>query len=118
VDLSKIQEMLAKFEQERGWDKFPASQVFAHLIEELGEVARHITVEEGYKVVGLGHEAPKKQELAREFAQVVSLLFQLANHYEIDLEKSIFSELKVMKDRFPAKAWSEYMEGRQKTKGS
>jgi NTP pyrophosphatase (non-canonical NTP hydrolase) len=83
LDLSKIQEMLGKFEQERGWDRFPASQVFAHLVEELGEVARHITVEEGYKVVGLGHEAPKKEDLSREFAQVISLLFQLANPKEI-----------------------------------
>ena len=115
MDLSKIQEMLANFEHERGWDRFPASQVFAHLIEELGEVSRHITIEEGYKVVGLGHEAPKKEELSREFAQVLSLLFQLANHYGIDLEESIFSELRVMTDRFPAKEWAKYMENHRST---
>lgn len=109
MELSDLQNTFARFEEERGWDKFPASQVFAHLIEELGEVSRHITVEEGYKAVGLGHEAPKKEELSREFAQVMSLLFQLANHFRIDIEKSVQAELKVMKERFPAKEWASYM---------
>ena len=47
MDLKQIQKLKFDFEKARGWDKFPASQVFTHLIEELGEISRHITVEEG-----------------------------------------------------------------------
>ena len=109
MDLHKIQKMNADFGKERGWHKFPASQVFTHLIEELGEISRHITIQEGYKAIGLGHDAPKKNELEREFAQVFSLFLQLANHFEINLEDVTITELKTMADRFPADEWIRYM---------
>ncbi len=112
MHLKEIQAKLDKFDKERGWDKFPASLVFAHLIEELGEISRHITVKEGYKVVGLGHEAPNKEELSREFAQSFNLFTQIANLFEIDLESAILSELEIMKDRFPVEEWSKHMNER------
>lgn len=112
MQLREIQEKLDKFDKERGWEKFPASLVFTHLIEELGEISRYITIEEGYKVIGLGHEAPAKNELHREFAQVFNLFAQLANHFNIDLEKSVLSELEIMEQRFSAKDWSSHMQNR------
>lgn len=112
MHLKEIQSKIENFEKARSWDKFPASLVFAHLIEELGEISRHITVEEGYKAIGLGHEAPDRTELHREFAQVFNLFTQLANHYQIDLETSVLSELQIMEKRFSTKEWSEYMKDR------
>ncbi|UCE09648.1 MAG: hypothetical protein JSW61_11830 [Candidatus Thorarchaeota archaeon] len=109
MNLKLIQERSRQFEEARGWDKFPASQVFAHLIEELGEISRHITVKEGYKVIGLGHELPDDSSLPREFAQVFSLFIQLANHFGVDLEDSIISEMDRMNSRFPEKEWKDYM---------
>ncbi len=113
MDLSQIQKVIAEFERARGWDKFPASQVFTHLIEELGEISRHITVEEGYKAIGLGHKAPSKDDLPREFAQVFNLFMQLVNHFDVDLESSVISELEIMKQRFPAEEWLQYMNERE-----
>lgn len=112
MHLREVQEKLNSFEKARGWDRFPASLVFTHLIEELGEISRYITIEEGYKVIGLGHEAPKKNELYREFAQVFNLFTQLANHFEIDLEKSVLSELQIMEQRFSAEEWARHMKDR------
>ena len=109
MHLKEIQEKLDIFEKVRGWDKFPASLVFAHLIEELGEISRHITVKEGYKVVGLGHDAPKKGDLSREFAQALNLFIQIANSFGVDLEAAILSELEIMEDRFSAEEWSRHM---------
>ena len=63
-------------------------------------------------MVGLGHEAPNKDELHREFAQVFNLFTQLANHYNIDLESSVLSELEIMEERFPAEKWSRHMNER------
>ncbi|MGQ4871650.1 MAG: hypothetical protein ACP6IT_07420 [Candidatus Thorarchaeota archaeon] len=113
VDLRDLQTMLDEFERERGWNKFPASLVFAHLIEELGEISRYITVEEGYKIVGLGHKAPDKRSLSREFAQVFSLFVQLANHFQVDLEEAVLREIEIMRDRFPAEEWAKRMNDRQ-----
>jgi len=109
MHLKDIQQKLDKFEKNRGWDKFPASLVFAHLIEELGEISRHITVKEGYKVIGLGHEAPKKEELSREFAQSFNLFIQIANSFGVDLESAILSEIEIMEERFSAEEWSRHM---------
>ncbi|MFW9953149.1 MAG: hypothetical protein ACFFD3_01255 [Candidatus Thorarchaeota archaeon] len=112
MHLQDIQKMKADFEKARGWNKFPASQVFTHLIEELGEISRHITIEEGYKVVGIGHEAAKPDSLKREFAQSFSLFIQLANHFNIDLEQAVIDEVKIMSERFPAEEWRKYMQNR------
>ena len=112
MHLRDIQKLKTEFEKERGWEKFPASLVFTHLIEELGEISRHITVEEGYKATSLGHQPPDSSELSREFAQAFSLFVQLANHFEVDLENSVLSELEIMRKRFPAEAWLKYMDER------
>ena len=109
MHLRDIQEKIDKFDKDRGWEKFPASLVFAHLIEELGEISRHITVKEGYKVVGLGHDEPVHEELSREFAQAFNLFTQIANTFGIDLESAVLSELEIMDKRFSAKDWSRYM---------
>jgi NTP pyrophosphatase (non-canonical NTP hydrolase) len=113
MELKELQKKLREFELERGWDRFPASLIFAHLVEELGEISRHITVQEGYKIVGLGHEAPDPSQLPREFAQVFALFTQLASHFRVDLEASVLSELEIMAERFDAKKWSEHMENRE-----
>jgi NTP pyrophosphatase (non-canonical NTP hydrolase) len=112
MDLKDIQNLLRQFEEARGWNEFPASQVFAHLVEELGEVSRHITIEEGYKAIGLGHEPSKKSDISREFAQVFSLFIQLANHFDVDLESCVLAEIEYMKERFPEDKWQTYMQNR------
>jgi NTP pyrophosphatase (non-canonical NTP hydrolase) len=109
MHLREIQDKLDNFDKERGWDKFPASLVFTHLIEELGEISRHITVKEGYKIVGLGHKAPRNEELGREFAQAFNLFTQIANSFGIDLESAVLSELEIMAKRFSAEEWSRHM---------
>ncbi len=110
LDLREIQKMKHDFEKARGWDKFSPALVFSHLIEELGEIADYILIEEKYKVPGLGHDSPDMKNLAREFAQAFNLFVQLANHYNIDLEKAILDEMKIMEKRFPADKWRKIMD--------
>jgi len=109
MDLKKIQEKIDRFDKERGWEKFPASLVFSHIIEELGEISRYIQFEEGYKKKGIGHEYNVK-DLKREFAQVFALFTQLALHYGIDLEDAVREELEIMEKRFSKEEWKKYME--------
>ncbi len=100
MNLKEMQSAKKKFDKARGWDKFRASNVFVHLVEELGEIGRHIKIEKGYKK-NKGHtNKPERSELEREFAQAFMLFLQLANHYDIDLESAFSSELEIMEKRF------------------
>lgn len=109
MELRQIQEENRRFVEERRWEKFRASLVFAHLIEEIGEIGRLILFDEGYKVRGLGHRGNSRANLRREFAQVFILFLQLANHYRIDLEEVFESEMKIMRRRFVSAKWRKYL---------
>lgn len=100
MKMKEMQLVKKDFDKARGWDKFDASNVFVHLVEELGEIGRHVNIEEKYKE-NKGHmNIPANGELEREFAQALMLLIQLANHYDIDLESAFSSEFKIMEKRF------------------
>src|SRR3989338_7479886 len=100
MNLKEMQKTKKEFEKKRRWDRHRASNVFVHLVEEIGEIGRHINYEEGYKEKGKNSPDISRKELEREFAQTLMLLLQLANHYDIDLEKAFASELKIMEKRF------------------
>ena len=107
MHLSQIQELKRRFDKERHWHKFPASLVYVHLTEELGEIGRQILFEEGYKVKGLGHEL--EGDLGREFGQAFSLFLQLANQLGVDLEKEFLEEMPIMEKRFDKAKWRSYV---------
>ena len=106
MELKKIQLQFKEFVEKRGWLTFNSTQVFTHLIEELGEIGKHLLYQEKYKIKGLGHEGTKS-ELEREFAQVFNLLMQLAIMQNIDLENAWMKEFEIMKQRFPEKEWRQ-----------
>ena len=107
MHLRELQRNQEDFVRERGWEKFAASLVFVHLIEEIGEIGRHLLFEEGYKVSGLGHRRPRGLE--REFAQAFSLFLQLCSLSHVDLEVAVLKEAAVMARRFKARDWERYM---------
>lgn len=101
MKLNEMQKIKQDFDRDRNWDKLDASNVFVHLVEELGEIGRHINFEESYKKDKSGHSKNiNREELNREFAQVLMLFLQLANHYKIDLEMAFEKELQIMQKRF------------------
>ncbi len=109
LELSEIQKKQREFILKRRWDTFPASQVFTHLIEEFGEIGRHILFEEGYKKAGLGHKQAERGNLKREFAQVFTLFLQLVTYFDIDLEQAWKEEIARMETRFDAESWKKYL---------
>lgn len=110
MELIEIQKKQREFILERRWDRFRPSQIFAHLIEELGEIASHLLFNEGYKKEDLGHERAERENLKREFAQAFNLFLQLVIHFEIDLEQAWLEEIARMEIRFNAKCWQKYLE--------
>ncbi|MHA2169032.1 MAG: hypothetical protein ACXAB7_03875 [Candidatus Kariarchaeaceae archaeon] len=106
TDLRIIQQVQEKFIRERKWDRFASSQVFTHLIEELGEIASYLLYKEEYKVAGAGHKINEK-DLQIEFGQAFSLFMQLAILADVDLETAWEDEMKQMEDRFSTVIWRE-----------
>lgn len=84
--LSDIQLYLKQLCQERGWDKNNPLEIFLLFSEEIGELAKAIRNQ-----MKLYHEEGKiikETELEDEFADVFSYLLDLANQFDIDLEKA------------------------------
>ncbi|OLS28643.1 MAG: hypothetical protein HeimC2_05300 [Candidatus Heimdallarchaeota archaeon LC_2] len=112
MDLKQIQEIQVKTILDRKWDRFNATQVFSHLIEELGEIVSHFLYEEKYKVTGIGHKE-NKTNLNEEFGQAFNLFLQLAYLANVDLESAWREENEKMDTRFPKEEWQNLAESKK-----
>ncbi|MHA2248881.1 MAG: hypothetical protein ACXAD7_00900 [Candidatus Kariarchaeaceae archaeon] len=106
TDLKDIQRIQAEFIKSRKWDRFTGTQVFTHLIEELGEIASHLLYSEKYKIIGAGHEGIINS-LEMEFGQAFNLFLHLAILAGVDLNKAWNDELSLLEERFPSDVWSD-----------
>lgn len=70
--------------------------VFHHLIEEIGEVARHIHNEKN----NWRKENFDKEKLGEELADVLAQIIYLSRDYEIDLEQAFIRKVKKLRERF------------------
>lgn len=100
MELNEIINILKEFLEERNWLDYSSNDVFIHLIEELGEIGKHLIFASGYKTETQGHKKPNDKELSREFAQVFSLFLQLCIKNKIDIERAWLEEIEIMKKRF------------------
>jgi NTP pyrophosphatase (non-canonical NTP hydrolase) len=94
--LRDLQNYIDKVCKERGWTKDNYAEKFLLLTEEVGELAKAIR-----KTAGLYTEKarPKNIELEEEFADVLSYLLDLANYFQIDLEKAFREKERVNQTR-------------------
>lgn len=83
--LSDLQRYIDEVCKERGWTKDNYAEKFLLFTEEVGELAKAIR-----KRQGLYQEKARQKhlELEEEFADVLSYLLDLANYFQIDLEKA------------------------------
>jgi NTP pyrophosphatase (non-canonical NTP hydrolase) len=87
--LRDLQKHLAKTCQEKGWDKNSITEVFLLFTEEVGELAKAIRKETGFK----GERKPVNQDnLREEFADVLNYLLELANRFDVDLTEVYFEK--------------------------
>jgi NTP pyrophosphatase (non-canonical NTP hydrolase) len=94
--LKDLQIYLDEVCKERGWVRDTYAEKFLLFTEEVGELAKAIR-----KAVGLYQEKAKQKntELEEEFADVLSYLLDLANCFQIDLEKAFREKERVNETR-------------------
>jgi NTP pyrophosphatase (non-canonical NTP hydrolase) len=94
--LNDLQRYLALVCQERGWTKDSPSEKFVLFIEEVGELAKAMR-----KAAGLYEERTKQRDMSleEEFADVLSYLLDLANCFQVDLEKALRAKEQINQSR-------------------
>lgn len=89
ITLAQLQAHLDKTCKEKGWDKNSIPEVFLLLNEEIGELAKAIRKETGFK----GEKKPETRDnLIEEFADVLNYLLELANRFDVDLTEAYFKK--------------------------
>lgn len=98
--LRDLQREVARFRDERGWQKFhdPANLAAAISVEaaELLGIFLWTKAEASF-----GRAVEAREEIAGELADIVLFVANLANAVEIDLETAISNKLAVNAERFP-----------------
>ncbi len=113
VSLDQLQELIRRFRDERGWEKFhdPAS------------LATAINVEAGELLeLFLWRDAEESLEFARgntdrvsdELADIMIFTINLANRLDINLEAAIEAKLALNSERFPADGSEDSPPAREK----
>lgn len=94
--LPELQQYLDAICKERGWTEDSYAEKFLLFTEEVGELAKAIR-----NTRGLYQEKAKHQkvELEEEFADVLSYLLDLANFFEVDLEKAFHEKERINANR-------------------
>lgn len=95
--LKDLQKYIKDIGIERAWDKNNYLEIFLLFSEEVGELAKSIR-----NYAGLYAEPSKqnnKNEMEEEFADVLNYLLDLANCFNIDLEKAFREKDKINAQR-------------------
>ncbi len=96
ISLTDLQKHLDETCKENGWDKNSVPEVFLLFIEEVGELAKAIRKETGFK----GEKIPDNNDNIREeFADVLNYLLELANRFNIDLTEVYFEKHRINNTR-------------------
>lgn len=96
ISLTELQKHLADTCHEKGWDKNSVTEVFLLFTEEVGELAKAIRKETGFKV----EKKPDNHDnLREEFADVLNYLMELANRFDVNLAEVYFEKHKINQTR-------------------
>lgn len=88
----ELQEQVRGYDAEKNWID-PSSHIVLHMSEEVGEIARWMLKNEGYK------KGLEDEDLGMELTDLMYLLLKLANNEGVDLE----SEWESMWSRYETK---------------
>ncbi len=88
----QVKELLKKIDSKQKGNH-DTETTFVHLIEEIGEVSRQLYNEK------IGRDELDKKNIKEELSDVLMLVLQLANNFNIDLEQEVKNKILKLKER-------------------
>lgn len=89
LTFTTYQQWFSEYDRLRGLNEDRPLESFAHLSEEIGEIARHILRLEGVKAMDDATRDAEIAALALELSDAFVFMTKLANHYGIEWEQTI-----------------------------
>lgn len=93
--LKDYQKYVEELIKERGFDDETVQELFMLLIEEVGEMTKAARKASGMHI----DRSSKLENLGHEMADVLIYLFDIANHFNIDLEQAFREKEEINKKR-------------------
>ena len=98
--LADVQAHVKAFCAERGWNKNSHLVILSGLVEEIGELTRAMRDYRGeWEQEGKESKAGQKEILEKEFADVLNYLLDLANYFDVDMERAYRKKHKINETR-------------------
>ena len=85
MDIRAYQRWFEEYDRARGWDRVEPCHVLAHLVEEVGEIARHVLRLDGYRDLSEDERQAEIEQLAMEINDAFVFLTKLAICYNLEL---------------------------------
>ncbi len=96
MDIKQMQnksvDLIRRIDEKKNGDH-RTEAIFAHMIEEIGEIARELYNEKS------GRDKLNKENLSGEIADVCLLLCQLARNFDIDLQEAVNKKIDELEKR-------------------
>lgn len=99
ASMKKLQEHIKTVNKERGWEDTTVPELFMYLSEEVGESAKAARQLMNSRI----DSKSENFELGSELADVLSYVLDIANRFDIDLEKAYWDKEEINKKR----TWSK-----------
>jgi NTP pyrophosphatase (non-canonical NTP hydrolase) len=107
MHISEFQRWIEEYDRARGWDRVLPSHTLAHVLEEMGEVAREVLTLEGYRA---GDAEAARARLAEELGDCLTLLLKLAYQCGVDAEAALQNNQIKAERRFSVEQGQQDME--------
>ncbi|WP_200809757.1 nucleotide pyrophosphohydrolase [Demequina sp. NBRC 110054] len=103
MDISQMQERIARFADERDWDQFhtPRNLLLA-LMGELGELAELLQWKTDEQVREALQESAGREAIEEEVADVAIYLLRLAQVMDIDIPTAVEAKIALNESKYPA----------------
>ena len=89
ITFDMYQTWFKEYDQKRNLTGDTSLESLAHLMEEVGEIARHVLRLEGHKAMNEAARSEEIEALALELSDAFVFLTKLANAYEIEWDETI-----------------------------
>ncbi|MGB0387717.1 MAG: MazG nucleotide pyrophosphohydrolase domain-containing protein [Ardenticatenaceae bacterium] len=89
ITFTAYQGWFREYDEKRGLTTDTSLESLGHLVEEVGEIARHVLRLEGHKAMDATARSQEIEALALELSDAFVFLTKLANAYDIEWDETI-----------------------------